>query len=156
MRTIVTTTRFARLLGPSLLAIGLSGCGAGTPTLRDSQGRLQPCDDGPHCVSSEAADAERQVAPLRHDDAPEAAMARLAKVIEAMPGAAIITRSDGYLHATFTTALLKFVDDAEFVASATRPGVIQVRSSSRIGYHDLGANRKRVEAIRAAFAAGAG
>jgi len=156
MRKIFTTSQVARLLGSSLLLIGLSGCGAGTPTLRDSQGKLQPCDDGPHCVSSEEANVERQVAPLRHDDAPDAAMARLAKVIAAMPGAAVVTRSEGYIHATFTTALMKFVDDAEFVATATQPGVIQVRSSSRIGYHDFGAHRKRVEAIRAAFAVGGG
>ena len=32
-------------------------------------------------------------------------------------------------------------------------GVIAIRSASRIGYSDLGVNRKRVEALRTALAA---
>ena len=41
-----------------------------------------------------------------------------------------------------------FVDDVEFYCDGT---AIQVRSASRLGYSDLGVNRKRVEAIREAF-----
>ncbi|WP_293373952.1 DUF1499 domain-containing protein [Nevskia sp.] len=156
MRNTIDGGKAARCTAIGLLSLALCACGAGSASLRDSQGKLQPCDDGPHCVSSESTDAERQVAPLRHDDAPAAAMARLAKVIAAMPGAVVVSSSDSYIHATFTSSLMKFVDDAEFVATASQPGVIQVRSSSRIGYSDLGANRKRVEAIRAGFAAKAG
>ena len=48
---------------------------------------------------------------------------------------------------------LKFTDDLE-LALDTSARVIHVRSASRIGRGDLGVNRKRVEAIRAAMAGG--
>ena len=49
---------------------------------------------------------------------------------------------------TFTSAVFRFVDDVEFeVDEAAR--VVHVRSASRVGRGDFGANRKRVEAIRA-------
>ena len=52
----------------------------------------------------------------------------------------------------FATALMGFVDDFEaHVDPAAR--VIELRSASRIGYSDLGVNRKRIEAIRALFEA---
>ena len=53
-----------------------------------------------------------------------------------------------YLHAEFKSALLGFVDDVQFMADPAA-GVIHMRSASRVGYSDLGANRKRVENIRA-------
>jgi len=158
MNTTTHTRRAIRPLTMGLLTTSLllAGCGAGSPTLRDAGGRLQPCDAGPHCVSSEATEADLRVEPFRHDGDADAALAKLAAVIEAMDGGKVVTRGPDYLHASFTTALMKYVDDVEFVATATQPGVLQVRSSSRIGYYDFGANRKRVDAIRAAFAAKAG
>ena len=42
---------------------------------------------------------------------------------------------------------MRFTDDLEFLLDRER-GVIDVRSASRVGYSDLGANRKRVEALR--------
>jgi len=50
----------------------------------------------------------------------------------------------------FSTPLMGFVDDVEFYCDGK---AIQVRSASRLGYSDLGVNRKRIEAIRAAFRA---
>lgn len=43
-----------------------------------------------------------------------------------------------------------FVDDVEFYLDE-KDSLIQVRSASRLGESDLGANRKRIEAIRARF-----
>jgi uncharacterized protein (DUF1499 family) len=44
-----------------------------------------------------------------------------------------------------------YVDDVEFSLDPAA-SVIHVRSASRLGESDLGANRKRIEAIRVAFA----
>jgi uncharacterized protein (DUF1499 family) len=53
----------------------------------------------------------------------------------------------------FTSRLLRFRDDVEFLLG---PGdAVQVRSASRLGYSDLGVNRKRVETIRARLTAAA-
>ncbi len=45
---------------------------------------------------------------------------------------------------------LLFVDDGEFLLAAEQ-GLIQVRSASRMGYSDLGKNRRRLEEIRQQF-----
>lgn len=46
---------------------------------------------------------------------------------------------------------MKYVDDVEFWFDPSA-GVIQVRSASRLGESDLGANRSRIEAIRVRLA----
>ena len=113
--------------------------------------RLAPCPQSPNCVSSLAPDESHRVDPIRFTGDPVAALAKLRAVIEAMPRTKI-TRIDGdSLHAEFTSWLLRFVDDVDAVVDPDA-GVIHVRSSSRVGYSDLGVNRKRVEEIRAAFA----
>ncbi|MEZ5467356.1 MAG: DUF1499 domain-containing protein [Lysobacterales bacterium] len=46
----------------------------------------------------------------------------------------------------------RFIDDIE-LRFDDAAGQIQVRSGSRVGYSDLGVNRKRVEALRKAWPA---
>ena len=72
---------------------------------------------------------------------------RLQAVLEATPRIQITEHNDDYLRATATTRILRFVDDLEFLY---QPGedLIHVRSASRVGHSDLGANRNRVEEIR--------
>jgi len=130
---------------------------AGHPpaTLGVQDGKLSRCPDRPNCVSSQDTDAQHRIAPIAFKETPAAAMARLAEVIRAMPGLAIVTVQPDYIHAEFASTVFGFVDDAEF---ALIPGVntIAVRSGARLGYGDFGVNRKRIESIRAAFAAGNG
>ncbi|HEX6985491.1 MAG TPA: DUF1499 domain-containing protein, partial [Planctomycetaceae bacterium] len=75
-------------------------------------GRLAPCRPSPNCVCSQADPADRVhfVEPLRFDGPPGAAWERLARVVAARPRARVTERSDTYLHAEFTTPLLRFVD----------------------------------------------
>lgn len=56
----------------------------------------------------------------------------------------------GYLHAEYTSPFLRFVDDLELLVDSNAK-VIQVRSASRVGTWDLGANRRRVEGLRRRF-----
>ncbi len=114
-------------------------------------GRLAPCPESPNCVSSLAERESQRVAPLLVPGPVDEAMKRVARVIEAMPRARIVTFDDGYLHAEFSSLLFRFVDDLELVHDDSVPG-FQIRSASRAGYSDMGANRKRVEALRARFA----
>ena len=126
--------------------------GAPPATLGAPAGKFAPCPDRPNCVSSQAADPGHAIASLAARGDPATAMARLAEVIRAMPGATVVTVEPDYLRAEFASAVFGFVDDVEF---ALEPGAaaIQVRSASRLGYGDMGVNRKRVEAIRIALAA---
>jgi uncharacterized protein (DUF1499 family) len=68
-------------------------------------------------------------------------------------GGRIEEETTGYLRATFTTRVFRFVDDLELRIDE-RNGLIQVRSASRVGFSDMGLNRKRVENLRAAFDGG--
>ena len=110
-------------------------------------GKLTPCPSSPNCVCSQANDAHA-IAPLPFSGDAESAMRKLRGVVESMPRAQVVDAKPGYLYAEFTSSFMGFVDDVEFLADGS---VIQVRSASRLGYSDLGVNRKRVEAIRAAF-----
>ena len=73
-------------------------------------------------------------------------------LLEAEPQARIVTREPDYIYVEFTSRLFRFVDDVEFLFDDTA-GVIHFRSASRAGRSDLGANRRRMESIRAAFQA---
>jgi Uncharacterized protein conserved in bacteria len=73
-------------------------------------------------------------------------------VLKAMDGASLVEVQPDYIHATFTSTIMRFVDDVEFQFPAGTHQ-IQVRSASRIGYYDFGVNRARVEKIRKAFEA---
>ena len=111
---------------------------------------LPPCPDRPNCVSSQAVDAGRRVAPLAFGGEPTVAQARLATAIEALPRSRIVEQSPGWIAAEFRSWLFGFVDEAQFVLD-DRERVFHVRSAARTGYWDLGVNRQRVEALRAAL-----
>ncbi len=61
----------------------------------------------------------------------------------------VVDRED-YLHVEFTSLIFRFKDDTEFYLSI-EDAKIHFRSASRLGYSDLGANRKRMETIRLRF-----
>lgn len=138
-----------RISGAAALS-ALAGCGMGTANLRQDHGPLAPCPPAPHCVSSQSADPDHRVAPLRYDGSRAQARGRLLKILSDMPRAKVRKVEPDYIYATFTSVIFRFVDDVEFLLPADQH-VIQVRSSSRIGYYDFGVNRDRVERIRKAF-----
>jgi len=65
--------------------------------------------------------------------------------------------AEGRIEATATTTLFGFKDDVVIrVAATPRGSRVDVRSESRIGKSDVGANAKRVEAFLDALARRAG
>lgn len=112
--------------------------------------RLRPCPASPNCVCSEPPGAN--IEPLRFQGLPAQAWQRLNEAVLAQ-GGRVRQRTDDYLHATFETALFRFVDDFEARLDAGR-GLIHLRSASRVGYGDRGVNRARVEALRARYGDG--
>jgi uncharacterized protein (DUF1499 family) len=71
----------------------------------------------------------------------------LGTLLEAMSGSRVVTQTQTYIHAEFRSRIFRFIDDLELLLDEDQ-GVIQIRSASRSGYSDLGANRNRVEALR--------
>jgi len=90
------------------------------------------------------------VEPFAVSGDPTASFLRLKDLLSEMPRTTLLTVTDEYLHAVCRTRL-GFVDDLECQLSRSS-GVIHVRSASRLGYHDFGANRARVERLRHALA----
>jgi uncharacterized protein (DUF1499 family) len=159
MRALAILAVVLLLLPLVVLAAGQFGLLAGRrpADLGVRDGKLKPPSSTPNSVSSQATlwpdspqidYARIDPLPLRGDAA--AVIERLAKVIEAMPGATIVERTPDYLYAQFETRWLRFFDDAEFWVDP-QSGVIQVRSASRLGRKDFGVNRARIEGIRQKF-----
>jgi len=59
--------------------------------------------------------------------------------------------SDTYIAAIFTSPLFGFVDDFEIRLDMAQK-VIHIRSASRVGYSDGGANKKRTELFKRLYA----
>jgi uncharacterized protein (DUF1499 family) len=71
----------------------------------------------------------------------------LKRVIAGLPRTKLVQEEDAYLHYEFTSLLLRFVDDVEFLFE-DETKTIHFRSASRTGYGDFGVNRRRMEDIR--------
>ena len=123
----------------------LSACAGEPPqNIGINNGRLAACPESPNCVSSFESDETHGIAPLAAD------LPQIEQVLIGTSGANIVRMEQNYLYAEFTSRIMGFVDDVEFLFDPAS-GLTHVRSASRLGHSDLGANRKRVEAIRSAL-----
>ena len=147
------------VLAVGLVIAGQLGLLAGTPPqkLGLANGRLAPPSKNPNSVSSQTAlypDHPQKeyaaIAPFKFSGDSDAAMRRLADLLQKSERTIVITREPGYIYAQNTTLWFKFTDDMEFLLDQPS-SLIQVRSSSRLGRKDFGANRARMEAVRAQF-----
>jgi uncharacterized protein (DUF1499 family) len=120
----------------------ISAC-AGEPvhTLGVRENKLAPCPASPNCVSSFEENNAHNIHPIA------ANLDQIAQVIVELTSANIVNASENYLHVEFTSRIMRYVDDVEFLYSKTK-NITHVRSASRVGYSDFGVNRKRVEKIR--------
>jgi uncharacterized protein (DUF1499 family) len=112
------------------------------------QRTLSPCPSSPNCVSTQATDESHAIAPLRYKKSRAEAKEALKTAIATMARVKLVEEDESYLHYEFTSLLLRFVDDVEFVFDDDAK-IIQFRSASRTGYSDLGVNRQRMEQVRA-------
>jgi len=143
----------AAILGLTLsLALSLTGCAGRTgATLDPADDRtLAPCPATPNCVSSDATDSLHRIEPLAIGADPDAGWQALLAYLESTPGFTIKVHDDAYVRAEARTKIFGFVDDVQFQMRLDQ-GHIAMRSASRFGLSDLGANRKRLEAIRQAL-----
>lgn len=146
----MTMAVFVRV-GMLVLAIFWMGCGSHTPEdLGVDKGLFAPCSDKPNCVSSFASDESHRIVPLEIEGSPDAAWKGLRQFVESTPRVEIAVFSASYLHAVYTSALMHYRDDVEFLLRPDK-NEIAIRSASRVGYGDMGVNRNRIEAIRKAL-----
>jgi len=147
MTTVFSLTAFVVV---ALIALSIVSRSGGTHGLM--QGKLQPCKFTQNCVCSEAFD-NKNAEPIDISAmAPDAAWEQLKNAVK-ITGGEIQQADANYLWAVYTTSVFRFKDDFEARLDKSQ-GVIHLRSSSRVGHGDLGANKKRVDAVISAFNTG--
>jgi uncharacterized protein (DUF1499 family) len=109
---------------------------------------LRACPASPNCVSTQAADERHAIAPFRYRTSKAEAREVLKTVVRSLPRTTLVEEDESYLHYEFTSLLLRFVDDVEFLLD-DETKTVHFRSASRTGYGDFGVNRRRMETIRA-------
>jgi uncharacterized protein (DUF1499 family) len=136
-----------------LSVVFFAGCSGTMPKLGVNNGQLMSCPDKPNCVNSQATDEEHSIEPIHFTGTQQAAQDRLLQILNGLDRTQIIVTDENYIQVEFTSKIFRFVDDVEFYFPSTKTEkiIINVRSASRLGHSDLGANRKRIEQIRNAF-----
>jgi uncharacterized protein (DUF1499 family) len=117
--------------------------------------RLQPCPESPNCVSTCAAvtDQVHRVEPVPLTAPQGEALTSARAALLSLPRTAIVEQRDHYLRAESRSAVYRFIDDVEVLVlpGADAGSVVHFRSASRVGQGDMGANRSRYQAFRAAL-----
>lgn len=117
------------------------------PELGPVDGKLRDCPPKPNCICTHASDPGKRMEPIPLGSATDP-IATVRRLLEATEGAQVVSSTDVYLRAEFTTRLLRFVDDVEFLVDpSTR--LMHYRSASRIGHSDFGTNGRRMAELRA-------
>ena len=138
----------------------IMGCAAlsmstiGVQAMTDDPTRLAPCPQSPNCVcSDEDPNSSQYIAPFisqMSGATPDTAdaqrlLAAIAAYLESRSEFRIVRQDNNSLQIEARSRLLRFVDDIEM---RVRGNGVVVRSASRVGYSDLGKNRRRLESIR--------
>ena len=108
------------------------------------------CPSSPNCVSSRAADRDHRIDPIPLGPVtPAAAWELIEQALAKEPRLRVADRrrAQWYLRAEAASRIFGFVDDVEFQIDPDR-NLVEIRSASRVGYWDLGVNRRRVERLR--------
>lgn len=127
---------------PFLLALALA--------MSSAPPDLTPCPRTPNCVSTQAEDPDKRMAPIPFIGDLDTARTRLLAMLSHESRVEIVETRPDYVHAVFTTLVFRFKDDVEFAFDAEAK-VIHFRSASRVGRGDFGTNRRRMERLTSRF-----
>ncbi len=138
-----------------LLSLGvytLFGPNGATPTdIGISDGQLWPLRDTPNGIASVTSNPNKRVPPLPLLGSVDQSFDVITAAAQSFGKVTVVTRNANYLHLMFTTPLMGFHDDVEWLVNDQ--GSIDVRSQSRTGKGDMGLNRARFEHIQAFYTA---
>ena len=107
---------------------------------------LKDCPAKPNCVCTVASRKAQRMNALAFTGSARETIERVAEIVQSLPRTTIEQQSECSLKATFRTAIFRFVDDVEFYADQKNQ-LLHFRSASRLGYSDLGTNRRRMQDI---------
>lgn len=121
----------------------LSAC-VSQPKYSSGSLELQRCGSLPNCVNSDSGQGSQAIEPLL---ATRSQWQGLKDWINEQENWSVVENQRDFLQFTAVTPLMRFRDDVQLLFKPELE-LIQVRSSSRLGISDMGANRKRVEGLR--------
>ena len=114
--------------------------------------RLKKCPDSPNCVCTIDSEIDKKkMDALSYSGSLADAKNALKETISAMKNTQLQAEETDYLHFTFKTTLGGFIDDVEFEFDDASKK-INFRSASRVGYSDMGANKRRMKKVGKAWA----
>ncbi len=116
----------------------------------DNINEMTPCPKTPNCVSSVDTGRGHYIQPLRFEGSAKDAQFNLFRILNKFDRAKVITFEENTIQVEFTSTVLGFVDDVEFHFDKFEK-IVHVKSASRVGFSDLGVNRRRIEKIRKLF-----
>ncbi len=105
--------------------------------------RLGKCPNSPNCVSSSESESSKNFVSksIQVNKTPQELITYLER-----ENCSLSTRHKNYFHFMCTSNVFKFIDDLEIFIDTDKS--YHFRSASRIGYSDLGKNRKRVNKLK--------
>ncbi|UCD31114.1 MAG: DUF1499 domain-containing protein [Desulfobacterales bacterium] len=98
-------------------------------------------------MSSLATNPKHQVEPFRLKKESKISWDIVQKTVDSLPRTKIASADSINIHAECRSIIFRFIDDLTLHLTPSK-GIIHIRSASRIGYSDLGVNRRRVESLR--------
>ena len=104
--------------------------------------QLKICGNKPNCVCSLDSREEFNINPI----ITKLDLEEIERRILSLPRVKLVEKENNYLHFVFISLIFRFKDDLEIYLGDS--GKLHIRSSSRVGYSDLGVNRNRVESLR--------
>jgi len=113
-------------------------------------GKFHPCPKSPNCVSTQSNVEKHRMHPIKYSASLEEAKSKILKIINTFKRFRIKNETNNYIHVEFRTAFFRFIDDVEFYFDDLEK-LIHFRSAARLGYSDLGVNKKRMERITKLF-----
>lgn len=106
------------------------------------------CPKSPNCVSTIAAKRSKRMKTLQFTCDLNCSKELLKKLVLAeMKGSQLVSDSSNSLHFIVTTNVGSFIDDVAFYLDETKQ-VVHFKSSSREGWSDFGANKRRMRRFR--------
>ncbi len=131
------------LLVLTLTAVFLIGCTS--PPERPAEGNALPaCGSTPNCVNSENGEGGQAVEPIA---ATRAQWQALKRWLAAQEDWTLSINESNFVQAVAITPRMRYRDDVQ-LRYLEDDQLIHVRSSSRLGIGDMGANRSRAEMLR--------
>lgn len=112
------------------------------------EGKLSPCPDKKNCICSEYEDDASHYG--KAIEIPQNSNLDLVLSIKEAArsiGGEIKIEKGDYLAFTYTSNIFRFVDDLEVKIDRANK-LIHFRSASRVGYSDLGVNKKRITSLK--------